>query len=79
MPTLRWHDLRHAFAVTAARASVPLGDLQKLLGHKSLVMVLRYSRHSPANFKEEARDRIERFLRGGGEGRVEESVAAVGA
>ena len=76
---LRWHDLRHVFAVTAVRAGVPLGDLQKLLGHKSLVMVLRYSRHSPSGFEVQARDRMEKFIKGSGEGRVEESLVAASA
>jgi len=76
-PTLRWHDLRHVFAVTAIRAGVPLGELRQLLGHKSLVMVLRYARHSPSGFERQARERLEKFLRG--EGRVEESGEAVGA
>ena len=70
-PTLRWHDLRHVFAVTAIRAGVPLGELRQLLGHKSLVMVLRYARHSPSGFERQARERMEKFLRG--EGHVEES------
>ncbi len=61
-PKLTLHDLRHVFAVTAARAGVQLGELRELLGHKSLVMTLRYSRHCPANTPERARARIEAFL-----------------
>jgi len=63
-PTLRWHDMRHVFAVTAARAGVPLGDLRLMLGHSSLVMVLRYAGHAPANSQDLARDRMEAFLKG---------------
>ena len=63
---LRWHDMRHVFAVTAARANVPLGDLQKILGHSSLVMVLRYAAHSPANSGDLARKRLEDYLEGNG-------------
>lgn len=66
-PALRWHDLRHVFAVTAVRAGVPFGDLRNLLGHKSLVMVMRYARHSPVGFEREARDRMDRYLQGDGE------------
>ena len=62
-PELRWHDLRHVYAVTAARAGVALGDLRALLGHSSLVMVLRYAGHCPENSGTLARDKIEAFLR----------------
>jgi integrase len=62
-PTLRWHDLRHVFATTAARAGVPLVDLARLLGHGSLVMVSRYAAHVPENFTDIARDRMEALLR----------------
>ncbi|MCK6478853.1 MAG: site-specific integrase [Planctomycetes bacterium] len=62
-PTLRWHDMRHVFATTAARAGVPLGDLARLLGHGSMVMVSRYAAHVPANFTDLARDRLEALLR----------------
>lgn len=48
-PTLRIHDLRHAFAATAVRAGVPLYDLQRLLGHKTMAMTMRYAGHAPAN------------------------------
>ena len=61
---LRWHDLRHVFAVTAARAGVPLGDLMKILGHSSLIMSMRYAHHAPANSGDLARTRLETFLRG---------------
>lgn len=41
------HDARHTFAVHAAMAGVPIPRLQKLLGHATAVMALRYARHSP--------------------------------
>lgn len=66
IPELRWHDLRHVFAVTAARAGVSLGDLMKILGHSSLIMSMRYAHHAPANSGDLARTRLEDFLRGGG-------------
>jgi integrase len=71
-PTLRWHDLRHVFAVTAARAGVPLGDLMKILGHSSLIMSMRYAHHAPANSGDLARTRLEEFL--GREGGIGEGT-----
>jgi len=46
---LRWHDLRHVMATTAARAGVPMADLARILGHGSLAMVSRYAGHTPDN------------------------------
>lgn len=44
------HDARHTFAVHAMMASVPLPRLQKLLGHSTAIMSLRYMRHAPEAF-----------------------------
>ncbi len=44
------HDARHTFAVHAMMAGVPLPRLQKLLGHSSPIMSLRYMRHAPEAF-----------------------------
>jgi integrase len=59
LPGLRIHDLRHSFAATAARAGVPLTDLQRLLGHKTMTMTMRYAGHAPANAGDLARERLE--------------------
>lgn len=41
------HDARHTFAVHAMQAGVPLVRLQKLLGHATALMTLRYAKHAP--------------------------------
>jgi len=52
---VRVHDLRHTFAVHAIQAGLPLPRLQKLLGHATPAMTLRYARHAPeAYFAEDA-------------------------
>ena len=38
---------RHTFAVHAIRARLPLPRLQKLLGHATPAMTMRYARHAP--------------------------------
>jgi len=43
----RLHDLRHTFGVHAARSGVPLARLQRLMGHASPTMTMRYMRHAP--------------------------------
>jgi integrase len=49
------HNLRHTFGVHCAQAGVPLPRLQKLLGHASPAMTMRYMKHSPeAYFAEDA-------------------------
>jgi integrase len=41
------HDARHTFAVHAAQAGVPIVRLQKLLGHATAAMTMRYMKHAP--------------------------------
>src|SRR3989454_7627127 len=49
------HDLRHTFAVHAAQAGVPIPRMQKLLGHATVAMAMRYMKHAPeAYFAEDA-------------------------
>ncbi len=42
LPTLRWHDLRHHAATTAARHGATLAQLQRRLGHSTVVAAMRY-------------------------------------
>jgi integrase len=47
---LRVHDLRHTFGVHAAQAGVPLPRLQKLMGHATPAMTMRYMQHAPGAY-----------------------------
>jgi integrase len=47
---VRPHDLRHTFGVHCARAGVPLARIQKLMGHATLAMTLRYLQHAPESY-----------------------------
>lgn len=52
---VRLHDLRHTFGVHCARAGVPLARIQKLMGHATLAMTLRYLQHAPeSHFAQDA-------------------------
>ena len=44
---VRFHDLRHTYAVHCAKAGMPLGELQQRLGHATIAMTMRYAVYSP--------------------------------
>ncbi|MGI9079044.1 MAG: tyrosine-type recombinase/integrase [Gemmatimonadaceae bacterium] len=60
----RRHDLRHTYAVHAIQSSVPIPRLQRLLGHASAIMTLRYAAHCPENYFAEDATRIELAMHG---------------
>jgi integrase len=53
----RWHDLRHTFATRLLQAGIPAEQVQRLLGHRSIVMTLRYA-HVVDGFQAEALRRL---------------------
>lgn len=71
LPHVAIHDLRHTFGVHCAQAGVPLPRLQKLMGHASPIMTMRYMKHAPESYFAEDAARlaasIEGVASGGGE------------
>jgi integrase len=49
--SLRIHDLRHTFASRLVSNGVPIFDVSKLLGHKSIAMTMRYAHLAPVAFE----------------------------
>lgn len=56
----RFHDLRHTFCSWLAIRGVPLTAIQKLAGHASFKMTLRYAHLSPRYLAEEVKS-LDRF------------------
>jgi integrase len=46
---VRFHDLRHTYATKLVQGGVPLFEVGKLLGHRTLKMTMRYSHHAVGN------------------------------
>jgi site-specific recombinase XerD len=46
-----FHDLRHTFATRLVQNGVDIYKVQKLLGHKSIIMTQRYAHHYPESLK----------------------------
>ena len=62
--SVRIHDLRHTFGVHCAKAGVPLVRIQKLMGHATLAMTLRYLKHAPESYFAEEAARVAGSLTG---------------
>lgn len=52
VPDFRWHDLRHTTASYLAMQGVSPLEISKILGHKTMAMVSRYSHLSPGRMVE---------------------------
>jgi integrase len=51
LTNLRFHDLRHTFASWLVQKGRPLKEVQEALGHKTLIMALRYAHLAPDNLR----------------------------
>jgi integrase len=54
---VRFHDLRHSFAVRVAAAGVPMRTLQEWLGHRDHKTTLRYADYAPSAHEGEMAER----------------------
>ena len=52
LANLHWHDLRHTFASRLVMAGVDLHSVQKLMGHSTITMTMRYSHLTPGHLRD---------------------------
>ena len=73
----RFHDLRHTFASHVLMKGGTLKDVQKLLGHKSMTMTLRYA-HLSQDHKRNAVNLLNSLTEGGESASMSHYVAKAG-
>ncbi len=71
------HDARHTFAVHAAQAGVPIVRLQKLLGHATATMTMRYMQHAPEAYLQQDAAAIAAHLAGANDPEIAKRAIAV--
>ena len=64
LPDLRFHDLRHSFAVASLRSGDDIKTLQSNLGHHSAAFTLDQYGHVTDQMKQASSDRLEAYIQG---------------
>lgn len=62
LPNVRFHDLRHSYAVAALHAGDDGKTLQTNLGHHTAVFTLDVYGHATDQMKKESSKRMDRFI-----------------
>ena len=62
IPTARYHDLRHSYAVAAIRAGDDVKTVQENLGHHTAAFTLDQYGHVTENMKRESADRMDMYI-----------------
>ena len=66
IPTARFHDLRHSYAVAALQSGDDVKTVQENLGHHTAAFTLDVYGHVTERMKRESAERMERFIQGVG-------------
>lgn len=64
LPNLRFHDLRHSYAVASLRAGDDIKTVQSNLGHHTAAFTLDVYGHATDQMKQESADRMDKFIEG---------------
>ena len=62
-PNLRFHDLRHTYAVAAIKSGDDIKTVQENLGHATAAFTLDVYGHVTEKMKQESAARMEEFIR----------------
>lgn len=62
-PNVRFHDLRHSYAVDSLRSGDDIKTVQENLGHATAAFTLDVYGHVTQKMKQDSADRMERFIR----------------
>ena len=62
-PSVRFHDLRHSYAVASIRSGDDIKTVQENLGHATAAFTLDVYGHVTEKMKQESADRMEQFIR----------------
>ena len=63
IPEMRFHDLRHSYAVISLRSGDDIKTLQSNLGHASAAFTLDVYGHITEDMKKASADRMESFIK----------------
>lgn len=62
LPDMRFHDLRHTFAVMSIRAGDDIKTVQENMGHHTAVFTLDVYGHATEQMKKDSADRMEQYI-----------------
>ena len=62
MPDVRFHDLRHSYAVASIRAGDDIKTVQENLGHATAAFTLDVYGHVTEKMKKDSADRMQMFI-----------------
>ena len=63
VPDVRFHDLRHSYAVASIRSGDDIKTVQENLGHATAAFTLDVYGHVTEKMKLESANRMEQFIR----------------
>lgn len=64
VPTARFHDLRHTYAVISIKQGDDVKTVQENLGHATAAFTLEVYAHVTAYMKQDSANRMEQFIKG---------------
>ena len=63
LPSIRFHDLRHTFAVASIKSGDDIKTVQENLGHATAAFTLDVYGHVTKQMKQDSAERMEQFIK----------------